>query len=198
MTSTNQAVSDTKQHILAEAERLFATHGYDGVSMREIAEACHLTKANIYYYFEDKESLYVEVLEADMHALMLTLEQASEQGKTCREKITYITQAFMQLMNEKNTLILMTMRSFGGLEREIRGLVRRYRTEMLRPIRDVLDEGVQRGEIIAVDTNLASVMLVGMLAVFLAPRLLEIPFETTEHEIGPRAVQVFFDGIAKR
>ena len=166
--------------------------------MREIAEACHLTKANIYYYFKDKETLYVQVLEADMRILIEALDRASEQGTTCREKIAHITQVFMQLMSEKNTLIQMTMRSFGGLEREIRGLISRYRTELLRPIKVVLEQGIKQNEIIEVDTTVAAMTLIGMLGIFLTPHLLEIPLETMEHEIAPRAVQVFFDGIAKR
>ena len=193
-----QEDSVTKAHILREAERLFAKHGYSGVSMREIAEACKMTKANLYYYFKDKESLYVQVLEADMLALISALEQASQQGGTCREKITRFAETFMNLVREKNTLIQMTMRHFGGLEREIRGLVRRYRVHLMEPIERVLQEGVRRRELCALNTRLAALSLLGMMSIFLAPHLLEIPLEEAESEIVPHTVQVFLDGARAR
>jgi AcrR family transcriptional regulator len=43
----------SKTRILQKGEQLCARRGYNGVSMREIAEACRITKADIYYYFKD-------------------------------------------------------------------------------------------------------------------------------------------------
>ncbi len=198
MANPTEQVSATKALILRQAEQLFARHGYDGTSMHDIAQACHLTKANLYYYFKDKEALYVEVLEADMVTLIRALDEASEQGATCREKISDITRVFMQLLTDKDTLILMTIRSFSGLEHEIRGLVSRYRTELVRPIERALEEGIQRGEVIEMDPRTAAMALIGMMSIYLAPPLLGMPMESMGQEIAPRLVQFYFDGIAKR
>ncbi len=43
--------------ILVEACRLFATHGFDGVSVRDIAEECGISKATLYHYFADKDAM---------------------------------------------------------------------------------------------------------------------------------------------
>ena len=45
MTTRTEEISETKRQILTKAEQLFAQRGFDGVSMREIAEACDITKA---------------------------------------------------------------------------------------------------------------------------------------------------------
>lgn len=198
MPARDQEDSVTKAHILKQAERLFAKRGYSGVSMREIAEASQMTKANLYYYFKDKEALYVQVLEQDMLALISALEQASQQGNTCREKISRLTETFMSLIHEKNTLIQMTMRHFGGLEREIRGLVRRYRVQLVQPIERVLKEGVRRRELRALNTRLAALSLLGLMSIFLAPQLLEIPLEEAESEIVPHTVELFLNGARAR
>jgi AcrR family transcriptional regulator len=198
MPARTQEDSVTKAHILREAERLFAKRGYSGVSMREIAEACKMTKANLYYYFKDKESLYVQVLEQDMLALISALEQASQQGSTCHEKIARLTETFMTLVCEKNTLIQMTMRHFGGLEREIRGLVRRYRVQLMQPIERVLKEGVRRRELRALNTRLAALSLFGMMSIFLTPHLLELPLDEAESEIVPHTVDLFLNGARAR
>ncbi len=46
----------TTARILAAAERVFATAGYDGARMAEIAAAAGLPKANLHYYFKTKEA----------------------------------------------------------------------------------------------------------------------------------------------
>ena len=45
-----------KQEILTRAARLFSERGYHATRMEEIAEACGLTKAALYYYFPDGKS----------------------------------------------------------------------------------------------------------------------------------------------
>ncbi|MCY4043732.1 MAG: TetR family transcriptional regulator C-terminal domain-containing protein [Cellvibrionales bacterium] len=49
--------------ILDAAEALFATHGFKGTSMMQIAERVNLPKANVHYYFKSKSLLYAKVLE---------------------------------------------------------------------------------------------------------------------------------------
>jgi TetR/AcrR family transcriptional regulator len=48
--------------IIAAAEVEFARHGYKGTSMNSIAQAVGLPKANLHYYFNSKQGLYIAVL----------------------------------------------------------------------------------------------------------------------------------------
>lgn len=50
------------QAIIAAAEVEFARHGYKGTSMQTIAEVAKLPKANLHYYFSNKQGLYIAVL----------------------------------------------------------------------------------------------------------------------------------------
>ncbi|NGM19730.1 TetR/AcrR family transcriptional regulator [Roseomonas stagni] len=47
--------------ILSESARLFATTGYDGTSMRDIAEACGISKSLLYHHFKDKDEIYARI-----------------------------------------------------------------------------------------------------------------------------------------
>ncbi|RVT92121.1 TetR/AcrR family transcriptional regulator [Rhodovarius crocodyli] len=47
--------------ILSEASRLFATNGYDGTSMRDIALACGISKSLLYHHFTDKDEIFAKV-----------------------------------------------------------------------------------------------------------------------------------------
>ena len=52
----------TREEILELSVPLFALHGYDGVSMRDVARAAGLTQAALYYHFSDKDQLYLEAV----------------------------------------------------------------------------------------------------------------------------------------
>jgi AcrR family transcriptional regulator len=53
----------TRAEIIRVATREFADNGYTGARVDEIAAKMSTTKRMIYYYFGNKERLYVEVLE---------------------------------------------------------------------------------------------------------------------------------------
>src|SRR3954451_21400258 len=54
----------TRQEILDVATREFATHGFSGARVDDMAARMRTTKRMIYYYFGGKEGLYAAVLEA--------------------------------------------------------------------------------------------------------------------------------------
>jgi AcrR family transcriptional regulator len=71
--------SDTRQRILDVALDLFTEQGYDGTSLREIAEQLGVTKAALYYHFESKEdilmALHMRIHDFGREALMLIGEE---------------------------------------------------------------------------------------------------------------------------
>jgi AcrR family transcriptional regulator len=60
--------TETRERILDVALELFTEHGYDKTSLRDIAEQLGITKAALYYYFERKEDILLE-LHLRLHAL---------------------------------------------------------------------------------------------------------------------------------
>src|SRR5450755_3232992 len=55
--------ADKREHILAIAEKLFGDHGFDGTSVRDIAQHANVNLAMISYYFGSKEKLLEALLE---------------------------------------------------------------------------------------------------------------------------------------
>ncbi|MCC6812045.1 MAG: TetR/AcrR family transcriptional regulator [Deltaproteobacteria bacterium] len=53
----------TPDRILLSAGEVFASSGFDGATMDEIAEKAQVEKANIYYYFDGKAALYRALLD---------------------------------------------------------------------------------------------------------------------------------------
>jgi len=58
-----QKKSTQKRHqLLNAALDVFSHYGFNGASLDEIAQLADMHKSNIFYYYENKEALYVEVL----------------------------------------------------------------------------------------------------------------------------------------
>ena len=64
-----------RMKILDAARLLFAAQGYEGVSMRAIAEKIEYSPTLIYQYFADKETLIKELCYADFGALAERLHE---------------------------------------------------------------------------------------------------------------------------
>jgi AcrR family transcriptional regulator len=66
---SDQAGVSTRERILDVALDLFTEQGFDGTSMREIAERLHITKPSIYYHFASKEEILM-ALHVRLHELV--------------------------------------------------------------------------------------------------------------------------------
>ena len=53
----------TRRRIVTKASGLFASHGYDGTSMEQIARATGMTKGAVYAHFKRKRDLYIACME---------------------------------------------------------------------------------------------------------------------------------------
>ena len=60
---------ELRQQILETARTMFATQGYEAVTMRKIAEAIEYSPTAIYLYFKDKEELINELCQTDFRTL---------------------------------------------------------------------------------------------------------------------------------
>ncbi|MFJ8019447.1 TetR/AcrR family transcriptional regulator [Streptomyces sp. NPDC096311] len=70
--------SDTRAEIQHVAMDLFTERGYEATSMREIAEQLGITKAALYYHFENKEAIILSLLDGHLSALDELLDRAAE------------------------------------------------------------------------------------------------------------------------
>jgi AcrR family transcriptional regulator len=68
----SESKPSTRERILEVALELFNEHGYAETSLREIADRLGVTKAALYYYFERKEDILLE-LHLRMHAVFRDL-----------------------------------------------------------------------------------------------------------------------------
>ncbi|MFD0854063.1 TetR/AcrR family transcriptional regulator, partial [Actinomadura adrarensis] len=73
---TERKPQDTRERILETALDLFFERGYQGTSMREIANRLELTKASVFYHFPSKAVLLATLCEPLSDELEDVLERA--------------------------------------------------------------------------------------------------------------------------
>ena len=61
--------SERRQQIIAKASTLFAEHGFAGVTVKKLADACGINQAMLYHHFASKEDLYLAVVEEKIRQL---------------------------------------------------------------------------------------------------------------------------------
>jgi TetR/AcrR family transcriptional regulator len=63
-----------RQQLLSAALDVFSLYGFNGASLDEIAQIAEMHKSNIFYYYENKEALYVEVLTTVLQKWLAPLQ----------------------------------------------------------------------------------------------------------------------------
>lgn len=71
---------DKRRAILDGALRIFMTRGFDAASMSDIAAEAQVSKSTLYVYFEDKEHLFVALIEREREAQKQGAYAALEEG----------------------------------------------------------------------------------------------------------------------
>jgi len=98
--------TDTRARIQQIAVELFTEHGYEGTSLREIAERLGVTKAALYYHFRSKEDIIqslVEDYQGQMDALIDLARSEPRTAKTRRE----ILDRYVDIVAERDQVFRM-------------------------------------------------------------------------------------------
>ena len=86
----------TKERILSAAEELFARHGFQGASLRQVTAAANVNLAAVNYHFGSKDNLVNEVFRRRLDELTRTrLEALEEARKDPRPTLEAILEAFV-------------------------------------------------------------------------------------------------------
>lgn len=81
-----------RQQLLTAALDVFSVYGFSGASLDEIAQLAEMHKSNIFYYYENKEALYVEVLTTVMQKWLAPLQMLEAELEPAEAIAQYLMQ----------------------------------------------------------------------------------------------------------
>lgn len=79
-----------QERILDGALTVFASSGFRGATVDQLAEAAGMTKPNLLYYYRSKRELYVAVLELVLARWLDPLEQLDAEGDPAEQILAYM------------------------------------------------------------------------------------------------------------
>lgn len=95
-----QEKEQRQNYILDAAEKLFFSRSYDNVSMDDIADEIEMSKATLYLYFKDKESLFFSIVLRGERILNAMIEEEIKDCKTGIEIIDTIGSVYFEFVNK--------------------------------------------------------------------------------------------------
>jgi len=146
---------ESRAAILRAAAKEFSENGIAGARTDAIARAAHVNKALLYYYFEDKETLYGAVLDNAFAGMKATVFHVLDSDLPPREKILAYVGAYFDFIasNQIYPKLMQSemMRAREGRSEHIDRLVKTYFQPIYRRIGELLQLGIRQGEFRPVD-----------------------------------------------
>ena len=149
--------------ILDAAARLFSELGYDGVSMRRIAETAGVSKANIYHHFTSKEALYFAIMRRSAAELTRLIENLAEGKGSFDRRLRAFAGAHLEHLFDNAARVRLVMReAFSGDEQRSRNVVEQVLGGIVNRMVAIFDAGQKAGLLRAdLDPGLCATLLMG-------------------------------------
>jgi AcrR family transcriptional regulator len=187
--------SGGREAILDTSAKLFSQHGYKEVSIRDIAQACGMTNAALYYHFKNKEDLFLAMLQRDHEKTLAALRKAATGPGDLREDLKRLVAQYAAIGCERRQSFQTLRRDLSNVE-GVRGhkLFAEMRSSVLRPLEERLAQAQADGEIQAGDTRLYARLLHGLIIALTHEGQPDKPRKASAQEVEA-AVDVFLKGV---
>lgn len=150
--------------ILDTAAKLFGQKGYRGVSIRDIAQACGMTNAALYYHFKNKEDLYLAVMRHMHDKTVASLTAGIGTAGDVRASLKRLVRRYARVMGEQRQSFHSMRRDMAQIDDARAGkLFEEMRTGFMRPLLSVIEAEQASGRFVPGHPRLLARLLHGMI-----------------------------------
>lgn len=147
---------ELRQAILAAAQALFLAHGYEGLSMRLVAEKIGYTPTTIYLYFEDKDDLLFAVMDQAYDRFTSDLEVAYRSTDDPLTRLSSLAHAYIRFALQNQEAYQMIFMQRPDFLMKWKAGTKQPRAASLVILKDAIRQGQQAGVLSAGDVDLQS------------------------------------------
>jgi AcrR family transcriptional regulator len=149
----NDEPVDRRSEILAIAATLFTRRGFDGVSIREIADAAGISGPSLYHHFDSKNEIYLEVHRAALGRAAKNILAAIAPLTDPWERLERACACHLETQLDPNSVTLPLMSDLPAMSGEMRVEVVRQRDDFemiyrrliaVLPLRPEIDREIYR------------------------------------------------------
>ena len=163
MPDTKAPRPDTRTALREHARCLFARHGYEGVSMRDIAGALGIRQSAIYNHFQSKQHLLVDLMVSHMERLLAALRLAVPEGLPPAERLEAFVRFHVTYHIDQPEDVFLAYMELRSLEEPGRSQVVALRNDYEATLREILSAGQAAGVLKVPEVAVASRAILAML-----------------------------------
>ena len=137
-----------RERLLAGATQLFNQKGYNGTTVREIVASAGVTKPVLYYYFRNKEGIYLELIQEAFTKFDALLDETrKERGKALERLLRFSDRLFALFMENIKIARIMYSIYYGPPQGAPFFDFDAYHLSLQEAIRLLIKEGIRQGEL---------------------------------------------------
>lgn len=197
-----EPVSDTsgnvRQRLLDAALQLFSSKGYAATSVRELVEAAGVTKPVLYYYFKNKEGLYLALMGDGLAEFHQVAEQARLAPGSVRERICGYCTALLDIFVGRLPVARLIYAIYYGPPQGAPHIdFEASFSTMLTHMEQLVSEGISTGEFREVDPVDTAWAIVALLNTAMEEQFNQTKPVRVDRAALLRLLSLLFEGIRK-
>jgi AcrR family transcriptional regulator len=140
-----QSKAQTRERLLAAARRVFASSGFHGASVEEIASAAGFSTGALYSNFDGKEDLFLELMEREIAEHAREISAAVRDRASVAERAAGGARRWMTMIEREPELLLLFMEfwAYGVRDPEVRPKVAARFAQVRALLTDLIVEGTR-------------------------------------------------------
>ena len=168
----NTIITDKREHILVAAEQLFGDQGFDGTSVRDIAQSARVNLAMISYYFGSKEKLLEALIEyRSKYTLGILEELSKDESLSPWDKMYKLVDFYVDsIINNPQFHNIMHQQAETARSAEIRELITSLKLRNFEQIKKIITSGQRKKIFRKVDIALTMGSVMGTISQFTLSR----------------------------
>jgi AcrR family transcriptional regulator len=152
-----------ENELLARAADLFAERGYNGTSLKDIADTMGMTRPAIYHYFDNKDALLVALVDGVTEVREALLRSIrNDPALTPDEKLEQAMRQMALQVAQYSARFRLLILSASDLPKRIAAQNDRTRRQVTEHLSAIISEGIAAETLYDVDAQVASYVIVGM------------------------------------
>ncbi|MFU2421906.1 MAG: TetR/AcrR family transcriptional regulator [Bacteroides sp.] len=147
-----------KKYILEIARKVFMEKGYKNVTMKDIVEACDISRGGLYLYFNSTAEIFREVLHMESEEADDVFSDSIREDATATEILAlFLKEQKKELLSKKDNLAIATYEYYFGEDVPKKdNILKRQFDSAVKIIEKLIETGVENGEFYCEDCRSAA------------------------------------------
>jgi len=156
---------ERRQQILGVARDVFARHGYHAAKIDDIVAAAGVARGTFYLYFEDKRSIFEEIVDGMIARLATSIVRVdpTDASRSVAEQVRNNVQRVVRVLLEDHATTKILLSDAPGVDPEFDRKLLSFYEEMSTMLGRTLRDGQKLGIVRAGDARLMSWLAMGAL-----------------------------------